>query len=116
MAAIVITNNSMAFPFGTQTNQAIGRLISLNASLMRLQDAISNASSGYEGTAGTQFETPPEADQAPNLFGVVQDPKNPGAQGAAYRYAMESIQAAWVQFWQAARDNIEALDNGQMSM
>lgn len=116
MPAVIISNNQMSFPFGTQTNQAIGRLIALNSTLMRLQDAISNASSGYEGTAGTQFETPPEEGQPANLFGVVQDPNNPGAQGAAYRYAMESIQAAWVQFWQAARDNIEALDNGQMSM
>lgn len=116
MAAIIISNNQMAFPFGTQTNQAVGRLIALNSSLARLQDAISNASSNYDGTAGTQFETPPETGYPPNLFGVQADPKNPGAQGAAYRYAMESIQAAWLVFWQNAKDNIEALDNGQMTM
>jgi hypothetical protein len=115
MATILISNQQMQFPFGAQTNQAIGRLIGLNTTLARLREAIANASAGYEGTAGTQFETPPETGEQPSLFGVIAS-ATPGEKGEAYRYAMESLDAAWQSFWTVAAPFIEALDNGQVTM
>lgn len=106
-----VISNMMPYSYGQMTNQAIGRLISANTTLLRLNDAITTASAGYDGTPGTQFEsTTPN-----NLFGVVPS-TIPGEQGAAYRYAMESLIAQWRTFWVAAQPYIEQLDNGQMAM
>ena len=118
MTAIIISNNQMQFPFGTQANQAIGRLIALSQQMARLGEAIATASSGFDGTPGTQFETGnlDPANNVPNLFGVQADPNDPGAQGQAFNYAMGNLTTQWNTFWDAAKNYIEALDNGQMWM
>lgn len=118
MPAIIISNQQMQFPFGAQTNSVTSRLISINANIGRLAEGIATASSGFTGTDGTQFETGnmDPKDNVPNLFGVQADPAHPGQQGQAYRYAMDNLTQAWTTFWEAARNYIEALDNGQMSM
>lgn len=119
MTTTVITNSG-SYPYGQMTNQAIGRLISLNTTLERLADAIATASSNYEGVTGTEFEirggaAPMNTTNIPTLFGVVQS-NTPGEQGAAYRYAVESIHQHWVTFWTAAQPFVEQLDNGAPSM
>lgn len=118
MAVILISNQQMQFPFGAQTNMAIGRLIAANTNMVRVAEAIATASAGFTGTPGTQFETGnvDPANNVPNLFGIQADPDAPGEQGAAYRYAMEQLAAAWQSFWTAAAPYVEALDNGQMTM
>jgi hypothetical protein len=118
MTTIIISSQQMQFPFGAQTNQLIGRLIWSNTSVARLSEAIATASAGFNGTAGTQFETGniDPANNVPNLFGIQADPAAPGAQGTAYRYAMEQLAAAWQSFWTAAAPYVEQLDNGQMTM
>jgi hypothetical protein len=103
MAAIVISNTP---PFGAMTNQSVAELHTVNEMLLRLQAAVATASSGFEGTPGTEFEGDG------NNFGVVADPANPGAQGSAYSYALGNLTNAWVTFWTAAASSLEALDNG----
>ena len=116
MAAILIAAY-LQYPFGSQTNTVISRLIATHTQMARLKEAIATASAGFTGTAGTQFEVgnPEPADQVPNLFGV-QAGATPGAQGEAYRYAMESLASAWEAFWDTAGDFIQALDNGAQTM
>jgi hypothetical protein len=115
MAAIIIPNGT---PFGSLTNQVVGRALSLESALERLQEAIATASSGYVGTPGTEFEAPvptgagPPNTSTPNLFGITPDPAEPGAQGQAYRYAVDSLKAQWDTFWAAAQPYLSALDNG----
>lgn len=113
MAALIISTGAQ---FGAMTNQIVGSMYRLNSAMPRLQEAIATASLGYTGTPGTEFETAiPGSNQpyVPNLFGVQADPQNPGAQGNAYRYAAEQLEAEWVKFWTAAASYIQALDNGQ---
>jgi hypothetical protein len=107
MTTTVISNGAS---YGAMTNQAIGKLISLNSTLERLTDAISTASSGYTGTPGTEFETSANLG-AQNLFGV-QPSETPGEQGTAYSYAMNRLQEEWSTFWAVAEPFIEQLDNG----
>jgi hypothetical protein len=116
MASLIISTMGN-YTFGALTNRMIGGMISANAAMRRLQDAITTASAGYDGTPGTQFEivtTTPGGLQN-NLFGVVAS-DTPGEQGATYRYAMEQLNVAWLQFWAAAQPYIEQLDNGQGTM
>lgn len=103
MSSVVIQNTQA---FGGMTNNMTGVLYSLNNNLPRLQAAINNASTGFTGTAGTQYEG------ANTLFGVVEDPNNPGAQGQAYASAIVTIVNAWNTFWQAAQGAIDTIDNG----
>lgn len=118
MAAIIISNNQMQFPFGMQSNQAIGRLIALSQQMARLAEAVSTASAGFTGTPGTQFETGNIDPQynVPNLFGVQANTANPGEQGQAFNFAMGNLTEQWNTFWELAKNYIEALDNGQMWM
>lgn len=109
MTTTIISNSAS---YGGMTNQAIAKLISLQTTLQRLADAIATASSGYEGTAGTEFES---GGAQNNLFGV-QPSETPGEQGAAYKYAMEALNGEWAKFWTAAEPYIEQLDNGTYSM
>jgi hypothetical protein len=119
MTTTVITNSG-SYPYGQMTNQAIGRLISLNTTLTRLKEAIAVAALDYQGTEGTEYEirsggVPMNTTNIPTLFGVV--PSNtPGEQGVAYRYAMETLHQHWAVFWTAAQPFIEQLDNGAPSM
>lgn len=123
-----IISNMQPYTYGQMTNQAIGRLISLNTSMIRLQEAIATASAGYTGIEGTQFEIgnptlpssgdvmqPRSIGMNQNLFGV-QASDTPGEQGSNYRYAMDGLAAAWQTFWTAAQPFVEQLDNGQMTM
>jgi hypothetical protein len=112
MASLIISNSTT---FGGMTNQVVGRTMSLGANITRLQEAIATASSGYEGTPGTEFETPPpnlNSAPVPNNFGVQADPDNVGANGQAYAYAVGQLKAQWDTFWAAAEPYIAALDNG----
>lgn len=110
MAATVISNT---VAFGSMTNQTIARLISTNTALARLNEAVTTASSGFTGVAGTQFEA---GSTPPNLFGVQPDPATPGQKGQDYSYAIAELQTAWNTFWTAALPYIEQLDNGALAM
>jgi len=88
--------------------------------MVRIDEAITNASSGYTGTPGTQFEIQPSGpgvtpaantSMIPTLFGVTPS-DTPGEQGVTYRYAMESLYQQWQTFWTAALPFIQQLDNG----
>jgi hypothetical protein len=102
MTATIISNTP---PFGALTNQTISDLFALNQSMIRLQAAVSNAASGFGGTAGTEYEG-----NGTN-FGVIAD-TTPGAKGADYAYAVNVLANAWTTFWAASLGAIEALDNG----
>jgi len=111
------------YTFGAMTTQTVSRLIATHTQIGRLRDAIATASSGYEGTPGTQFELPTGSTATPqavpvgaNLFGVVPDPAEPGRNGTDYAYAVNSLEAAWQTFWSAAEPFIEQLDNGGSAM
>jgi hypothetical protein len=122
MASTIIANTS-PYTFGQMTNQTVSRVISLNTQLTRLQEAIATASSGYEGTPGTEFEVrgnsnmvmPSSLAAGQNLFGVLAS-DTPGEQGQAYSYAVGQLHAAWQTFWTAAAPYIEQLDNGTQGL
>src|SRR5262245_28265780 len=107
MSTTVISNNA---PFGAMTNQSVARLIAMQATLDRLAGAIATASSGFTGTAGTQFEQASGLGQV-NLFGV-QPSETPGEQGSAYSFAVNRLHEEWQTFWTAAQPFIAQLDNG----
>lgn len=112
MASLIISNNTS---FGSMTNAVVGRAVSMQSSIQRLQEACATASSGYEGTPGTQFETPSGTINSlaqPNNFGVAADPDEPGKNGESYRYAVDQLKLEWDKFWSAAQPYLEALDNG----
>lgn len=117
MTATIISNQ-FPYTWGQSTNQAIGKIVSLQQQLGRLQEAVATASSGWEGTAGTQFEigNTTETTSNQNLFGVQCDPANPGAKGEDYSYAIGQLWIAWQAFWTAAQPYIEQLDNGVQTM
>lgn len=112
MASTIISNTA---PFGGMTNAMINRLIALNTTITRLQDAIATASAGFDGTPGTEFESTgsnlnPMA--STNLFGVQPDPDNPGAQGQAFAYAVGQLANLWNEAWPKLRPYVDQLDNG----
>ena len=112
MATLIISQSAS---FGQMTNSIVSRLVGLNSSMPRLQEAIATASSGYEGVPGTEFEIGNPGTNGmpgPNLFGVQADPATPGKNGTAYSYAVGQLQQQWATFWAAAADYISALDNG----
>jgi hypothetical protein len=119
MAALIIPSMT---PFGGLTNQTVGKLLSLNASMERLADAIATASSGYTGVAGTEFEAavltpnavPTGIFSQQNNFGVQPRVDTPGAAGTDYAYAVNTLNEAWRTFWTAAEASINQLDNGGM--
>lgn len=115
MSTLIIAPNASGAAFGTMTNQTVSRLIALQSTLERLHSAIATASSGFEGTPGTEFEMGTAIDGVPNLF-QVQPSETPGEQGAAYSYAMGRLHEEWATFWTAAEPFIEQLDNGTFSM
>jgi hypothetical protein len=101
MTATIISNTP---PFGSMTNQSVAGLHTLNDALLRLQEAVATASSGYDGVPGTEYETD-------SNFGV-QPGDTPGAKGTDYAYAVNSLTTAWATFWTAALPSIQQLDNG----
>lgn len=104
---------STSASYGAMTNQTIAKLIALQTTMERLNDAISTASAGYTGEPGTEFETG-DLNAPPNLFGV-QPSATPGEQGSAYKYAMGRLCEEWEIFWTAAQPFVEQLDNGTFS-
>jgi hypothetical protein len=116
MSTLIIAPNASNAAFGTMTNQTVSRLISLQATLQRLHEAIATASSGYDGIPGTEFEgASPAGIGVPNLF-QVQPSETPGEQGTAYSYAMGRLHEEWQTFWAAAEPFVAQLDNGTFSM
>lgn len=111
MPAIIIqgTQQGIVPPFGTMTNNLTAMLYALNATVTRLNAAVGNAASGFQGTAGTEYEG------TDNAFGIVAS-ATPGQQGAAYAYAVNTIAQNWATFWAAAQGSIEAVDNGQRNV
>jgi hypothetical protein len=113
MASIIISNQTT---FGSMTNNAVGRIISLQTTMQRLKDAVETASSGYAGVPGTEFEGMAFGGPGGNNFGVQPDPETPGAKGTDYAYALNQLTAQWDAFWLLARPYVEQLDNGTASM
>lgn len=105
MTATIVSNVP---PFGAMSNQLIGNLFTVNQQMTRVAAAVADAASGYGGTAGTEYEG-----NATN-FGVVAN-ATPGAKGADYAFALNSLAANWATFWAANLASIEALDNGATS-
>lgn len=101
MTSIVVNGST---PFGGMSNAIVDQLNLLNTEVTRLQAASANASTGYAGTAGTEYETGTN-------FGVVPS-TTPGAQGQNWAYAVGQLAAAWATFWTTAEANVNALDNG----
>jgi hypothetical protein len=117
MAALIIPNSTT---FGQMTNSVVSRLAGLNTTVLRLSEAVSTASAGFTGTAGTEFESPSGSMGMPypsgNNFGVQPDSTTPGANGTAYADAVTALAAQWATFWAAAAPLIKSLDNGQAAM
>jgi hypothetical protein len=118
MTTIVISTQPQ-YTFGTLTNRMVSGLITAGQQMGRLNDAVIQASSGYTGTPGTEFEIVPaafgtSAPTAPvNLFGVSQDAANVGLNGTNYQAAVTALNDAWQTFWTTAAPLIQRLDNGQ---
>jgi hypothetical protein len=102
MTATIISNTP---PFGALTNRTIAGLHDANEAILRLQEAVATAASGYEGTPGTEYEG-----DGTN-FGVVAG-SEPGQKGSDYAYAIGQLATAWTTFWTAALPSIQQIDNG----
>jgi len=113
MTATLIAT-SPQYTFGALTNRLVGGMITANAQLERLHEAIATASAGYTGTPGTEFEVSNTigAPSQANLFGVVPDPATPGQKGTDYSYAVGRLHELWVTFWTEAENYVQQLDNG----
>jgi hypothetical protein len=101
MTSVVVSN---ATPFGQMSNTMVENFWAIDQAITRLQAAIASASSGFAGTAGTEYETG-------SPFGVVQS-STPGAQGAAWAYAVNVLAGNWATFRAVAIASIDAIDNG----
>jgi hypothetical protein len=101
MTACIISNTP---PFGALTNKTVAGLRAANDAVLRLQEAVATAASGYEGAPGAEYETD-------SNFGV-QPSDTPGEQGSAYAYAIGQLEGAWATFWEAASPYIAQIDNG----
>src|SRR5262245_12824194 len=99
MTSTIISNTP---PFGLTSNQMVAALYAANDAILRVQAAVATAAAGYSGAEGTEFE----GDST--LFGVVAS-TTPGEKGSDYRYAVDSIGAAWGTFWNSALAAIKAI-------
>jgi hypothetical protein len=128
MTALIISNSGQ-HSFGMMTNQMVGKMLSLNQTVVRLNEAVATAASGWTGTPGLEYEmatqgfSPPPgvAPQVaeippPNNFGVQQDPAVPGQKGSDFSYAIGRLNELWTTFWAEAQAYVEQLDNGGMVM
>lgn len=110
-----IISTGPQFTFGMLTNRITGGMISANAQLERLNEAIATASAGYDGTPGTEFEVSNSMGggnpNQSNLFGVVASDV-PGQKGSDYSYAVGRLHELWAAFWEQAKPYVEQLDNG----
>ncbi len=98
--AIIVSGN---VPFGAMSNQLVVNLNVVNEQINRLQAAAAAAQSGMPAPAAAALEG--------GNFGVVAD-ATPGDKGAAYAFALGTLNTAWQTFWTAALASITALDNG----
>ncbi len=113
MTALVYSTTTS---FGGMTSQAVAKIAATNAALKRLVEAVAAASSGYEGTPGTEFETDPgNGFGQGNNFGV-QPSDVPGEQGSSYKFALENLNTQWSEFMTAAEAFLTALDQGQQTV
>jgi nicotinamide mononucleotide (NMN) deamidase PncC len=101
MTSVVVNG---ATPFGGMSNQMVENIWAVDQAITRLAAAVAVAASGFSGTAGTEYETG-------SNFGVVPS-STPGAQGAAFAYAVNILSGDWATFRTAALASIEQLDNG----
>jgi hypothetical protein len=121
MARVIFTTQPQ-YTFGVMTTRLVTSLIQANASVARVQAGMTTASNGFTGTAGTQYEISGSSTgmgnpMAPiNLFGVIADANNLGANGTAYETAMNTIETAWQTFWTAASGALQTLDNGSTTV
>jgi len=113
MTATLIAT-SPQYTFGALTNRLVSGMITANAQLERLHEAIATASAGYTGTPGTEFEVSNAMGSPlqPNLFGVVADLETPGQKGSDYSYAVGRLHELWATFWTEAENYVQQLDNG----
>jgi hypothetical protein len=102
MTTTIISNTPS---LGLLTNRMVAGLFTVNEAVNRINEAVSTASSGYTGTAGTEFEGDA------TLFGVVASDV-PGAKGSDYSFAVGNLANAWATFWSAALSSIQEIDNG----
>lgn len=102
MTATVISNVA---PFGAMTNDTIAALYTVAEAIVRLNEAVATAASGYNGTPGTEYEDGTN-------FGVAADPAEPGKKGSDYAYAVGQLNTTWGTFWTAAKAYVDQLDNG----
>jgi hypothetical protein len=119
MARVIFTTQPQ-YTFGVMSTRLVTALIQANASIARITAGMATASSGFTGTAGTQYEigsnTPLNPQGPTNLFGVIADANNLGANGVAYENAMNTIEAAWQTFWTDASAALQTLDNGSTTV
>jgi hypothetical protein len=101
MTAVVVNG---ATPMGGLSNQMVENIWAVDQAILRLAAAVGVAASGYGGVAGTEYETG-------SNFGVVPSAV-PGAQGAAFAFAVNTLNNQWNTFRAAAIASIEQLDNG----
>lgn len=101
MAAIVVNG---ATPFGGMSNTAISNLIEAIGAIHRIAQAAAAAQSGAPAPVAAAVETG-------SNFGVVPS-GTPGANGAAYVFALDTLDNALQTFLTANQGAITALDNG----
>lgn len=112
MSSLIYGTSGQA-TMGQMTAAAIAKIVATNAAMARITEAIATASSGFEGTPGTQFEANDGGfGTADNLFQALPS-DTAGEQGSNYRFAVESLNAQWQTFMDAAKDFIAQLDQGQ---
>jgi len=102
MTAVIVSG---ATPFGAMSNSMVENFYQLDQQITRLASAAADAASGYTGTAGTEYEG-----NSTN-FGVVAG-SAPGANGAAWAYAINVLATNWAAFKTANLASIQQLDNG----
>jgi len=100
MPAIVVNS---ATPFGSMSNAAISKLIEAIRDIHRIAQAASMAQTGVT-PGGTAVETG-------SNFGVAAS-STPGAQGAAYIFALTTLDNSLQAFLTTNQGAITALDNG----
>jgi len=101
MPGIVVNGST---PFGEKINAAIDNLVSAVNDIHRVQQAAAAAQSGAPAPVAAALETG-------SNFGVVPS-STLGAQGAAFAFALNNLDAALQAFYTANIASITALDNG----
>jgi hypothetical protein len=101
MPGIIVSSST---PFGAMANTAVDNLIAAINDIHRVNLAQGAAQSGAATPTAAALETG-------SNFGIVPS-TTPGAQGAAWAYALENLDTALQTFLAANVASITALDNG----